>query len=103
MIVEQSGSQGETFTAYGYLTQLAGAAMSDLFAGAPQDVATALITTYLEGSLVQRVIDGSLRALDVVGSTTMYQRDAPGANYADPSSFQQGSRLRSSTSRCRTS
>jgi hypothetical protein len=90
MVVEQSGSQGETFKSYGYLTQLAGATMSDLFYGTPQDVSTALVTTYFDGSLVQRVVDGSLRALDVVGTLTVYQRSAPGASFDHPSSFQEG-------------
>jgi hypothetical protein len=86
----QSGSQGEQFTACGYLTQLAGAADGLLFAGTPRDVSMALLTTFTDGTLAARVVEGSMRALDVVGTLTIYQRSTPGADFSDPASFQVG-------------
>jgi hypothetical protein len=86
----QTGSSGENFEAFGYLTQVAGARDGELFAGAPGE-STALFTAYAKGTLVNRIHDGSpVHTLDVDGTLTVYQRPAPGATFADPGSFRVG-------------
>ena len=87
----QTGSTGENFAAFGYLTRLAGAADSELYAGASLSEATALFTTFAAGTLSNRVHDASgVHTLDIDGTLTVYQRSAPGATFADPNSFKVG-------------
>ena len=61
----QTGSSGEDFAAYGYLTRAEGTSDSDLFAGKTHDVTTALFRAYASGKLTQRVLDKSVHALDL--------------------------------------
>ena len=86
----QTGSSGEDFAAYGYLTRAEGTSGSDLFAGTTHDVTTALFTAYASGKLTQRVLDKSVHALDIEGALTIYQRITAGASFGLPSSFQVG-------------
>lgn len=92
--IAQTGSNGQSFTASGFLTALHGVSSADLFSGAPA-VGTALFTLHAAGSLRNRVLDMSVHALDIVGSLSVYQRHTPGASFGDPSSFQQGRRVAS--------
>jgi hypothetical protein len=85
--VEQSG---ENFISYGYLTRASNAEESDLFSGSPFSDQTALLTAYAMGALQARTVDMSVHSLDIVGTMTIYQRSAPGANFNQPSSFQVG-------------
>jgi hypothetical protein len=86
----QTGSSGEHFEAYGYLTSVQGAVEGDLFSGSPPSDETALLTAYAVGDLVRRTVDESVHSLDIEGSLTVYQRPGPGASFADPASFQVG-------------
>lgn len=87
----QSGSSGETFEGYGYLTRLAGAADGELYAGASLSETTALFTAYAQGTLSNRVHDATgVHTLDIDGTLTVYQRPSPGATFADPNSFKVG-------------
>jgi hypothetical protein len=88
--VTQSGTTGQSFTSYGYLTRASNADESDLFSGTPLRDTTALLTAYATGDLQARTTDDVVHALDIVGTMTVYQRSAPGANFDDPSSFQVG-------------
>src|SRR3954464_11504414 len=63
--ITQSGSSGEIFTSFGFLTDVAGVAPGDLFAGSPRAVGTALFTVYATGDLRARVLDVSVHALDI--------------------------------------
>src|SRR3954454_22966966 len=83
--IQQTGASGEVFTAFGYLTRLAGADMSSLFAGNSPNETTALFTLFSAGQLQSRVLDTNVHALDIVGRLDVYQRSAPGATFADPS------------------
>jgi hypothetical protein len=87
--IAQTGSSGQDFLATGILTRLNGAQAGDLFTGNPS-VGTALFTVYATGTLQNRVLDQSVHALDIAGELTVYQRATPGADFADPSSFRQG-------------
>ena len=86
----QTGPTGEHFTAYGYLTAADGATNDDLFLGASLSDTTALLTAYAEGELVRRTVDQSVHSLDIEGTLTIYQRAVPGASFADPASFPDG-------------
>ena len=86
----QTGSSGEDFAAYGYLTRAEGTSDSDLFAGAAHNVTSTLFTAYASGKLTQRVLDKSVHALDIEGALTIYQRITAGASFDFPSSFQVG-------------
>src|SRR6476660_1954131 len=87
---EQSGPTGEHFIAYGYITSARGLSEADLFAGTPLSDTTALLTAYAEGELVRRTVDQSVHSLDIEGTLTIYQRAVPGASFADPASFTDG-------------
>jgi hypothetical protein len=86
----QTGSTGEHFTAYGYLTTADGATDDDLFGGPSLSDTTALLTAFAEGALVRRTVDQSVHSLDIEGTLTIYQRAAPGASFDDPASFTDG-------------
>ena len=86
----QTGPTGEDFAAYGYLTSAAGASDDDLFAGSSLKDTTALLTAYAQGTLVRRTVDQSVHSLDIEGTLTIYQRAAPGASFAVPASFAEG-------------
>jgi len=81
---------GEAFTSLGYLIRAAGARASDMFAPGTPSQATALFTAYATGDLDARVLDDKVHSLDIVGELTVYQRTSPGADWADPGSFQEG-------------
>jgi hypothetical protein len=88
--VTQSGDSGESFISYGYLTRASHADENDLFHGMPLSEKTALLTAYATGDLQARTTDNVVHALDIVGTMTVYQRSAPGADFNDPKSFQVG-------------
>lgn len=88
--VAQSGTAGQSFTSYGYLTRASHADQNDLFSSADLSEATALLTAYATGDLRARTTDGAVHALDIVGTMTVYQRSSPGADFNNPSSFQVG-------------
>ena len=91
--IEQTGSTGQDFAARGILTALAGAQQSDLFEGAGTTIGNALFTVVASGSLVQRVLDQSVHALDIKGVLSVYQRQHGGADFDHPPSFSQGTRV----------
>ena len=88
--IAQTGTTGEHFESYGFLTKLRGARSPDLFAGSTTDVGHALFTVFAVGALTARVLDQSVHALDIEGSLTVYQRARPGADFSDPTSFTKG-------------
>jgi len=88
--IDQSGSSGQLFTSYGYLTRLVHAPASALFDGPTPSAATALLTAYASGDLRARILDVSVHSLDIVGTLTVYQRPHGGADFSDPSSFTVG-------------
>lgn len=88
--INQSGPSGQQFTAYGYLTRVAGTKQSDLFDGAVLTDSTALLTVSASGDLEARVLDVSVHSLDIVGTMSIHQREHGGADFDDPSSFRVG-------------
>ena len=91
--ITQSGSSGQDFSALGILTALAGAQRSDLFEGSGTTIGNALFTLTASGSLVRRVLDQSVHALDIAGSLSVYQRSHGGADFDHPGSFSEGTRV----------
>lgn len=87
---EQTGDVGQSFLGYGYLTRAAGTTDGQLFSGSTHGDATALLTAYAVGHLVRRTVDQAVHELDVEGTLTIYRRSGPGASFADPDSFRQG-------------
>jgi len=88
--IEQSGTTGDTFTSYGYLTNVRHTRTSDIFASSTHDESTALLTAFATGDLRARVLDMSVHSLDIVGTMTIYQRVHGGAQFSDPTSFTVG-------------
>src|SRR4051794_12315344 len=88
--IDQSGSSGQLFTSYGYLTRIAGARSSALFDGSVRNESSSLLTVFATGDLVARVLDVSVHSLDIAGKLTVYDRGHAGASFADPSSFKVG-------------
>jgi hypothetical protein len=88
--ISQSGSSGAVFTSLGYLTRATHTKRSQLFAGAPHNESTALLTAFATGDLQARVLDQSVHSLDIVGTLAIHQRRHPGAHFDDPSSFRVG-------------
>jgi hypothetical protein len=88
--ISQSGSSGAVFTSLGYLTRATHTERSQLFAGAPHNESTALLTAFATGDLQARVLDQSVHSLDIVGTLAIHQRRHPGAHFDDPSSFRVG-------------
>jgi hypothetical protein len=86
----QTGTAGQDFVAFGYLTRLVGTTDADLFVGTSQNEGAALFTAYASGKLVRRTLDRSVRSLDIEGTLTVYQRAAMGASFDAPASFQVG-------------
>ena len=88
--IAQTGSSGEDFTSYGYLTRVAGVTQSRLFAGPSQTVSAARLTAYASGTLSARFVDQAVHSIDIAGELVVYQRDTPGADFAHPNSFRVG-------------
>lgn len=91
--ITQSGTSGQDFAALGILTALAGAHVSDLFEGTTTTIASALFTLTANGSLVSRVVDQSVHALDIAGTLSVYQRPHGGADFGQPDSFTTGTEV----------
>jgi hypothetical protein len=91
--ITQAGSSGQDFSAQGILTACAGAQRSDLFEGPGTTIGNALFTVTASGSLVRRVLDQSVHALDIAGVLSVYQRRHGGADFDHPSSFAEGTRV----------
>jgi hypothetical protein len=91
--ITQSGSSGQDFAALGILTALAGAQRSDLFEGSGTTIGNALFSVTASGSLVRRVLDQSVHALDIEGVLSVYQRQHGGVDFDHPASFSQGVRV----------
>jgi hypothetical protein len=88
--IEQHGITGSAFKSYGYLTRLTHTRVSQLFDGTPHNESSALLTAFATGDLKARVLDMQVHSLDIVGTFTVYQRGAGGADYGTPSSFRVG-------------
>lgn len=85
---------------FGYLSSIAG--LEGIFntpTPTMQNQSTALFT-FFNDSMTQRVIvNGNLRIVNRVGTTTVYHDPTPDGNFADPTTFQDGLAVQTSTFR----
>jgi hypothetical protein len=94
--IRQTGNQGESFSCVGYLTRVNGLEATRLFSGAPQNLASSLVTASATGDLVARVLDRDVHLLDIAGVLDLYERDPASSSapdFARPESFMQGKLL----------
>jgi len=73
---------------FGYLPTITG--LTELFSSPTQDETTAFFTFFTQATTKAIRHDGPLTIVERVGTTTVYYNVAPHANFADPSSFQDG-------------
>jgi len=76
---------------YGYLTFIDGiSGVAPIFNPGPQSETTALFT-FFNDTVTEAVINnGSIRVINRLGTTTIYFNPSANANFANPSSFQNG-------------
>jgi hypothetical protein len=79
---------------YGYLTTVRG--IDSVFSGSPHNETTALLTFFNEATTTEVSMDGPLRIVDRIGTTTIYLNSAP-ASFANPDSFRSGTPVLAST------
>ena len=88
--ITQTGTHGQQFKSFGYLTRVSHTRYSQLYADTPHDETTALLTAFATGALKARIHADTVHSLDIVGVLTVYQRRRPGARFSDPGSFRVG-------------
>jgi hypothetical protein len=88
--IDPSGTTGDIFTSYGYLTNVSHIRRPDIFSASTHNESTALLTAFARGDLRARVLDTSVHSLDIVGRMTIFQRVHGGADFSDPASFRVG-------------
>jgi len=83
--------EGGRFTGFGFLTAVRGIDPALLFdgAGAPSE-GTALLTIYTVSTLTSIARVNGVFVARAAGTLRLYLRDAPGADFGDPSSFEVG-------------
>lgn len=87
--VGQYINSGPNSHQYGYISKIAG--IDNVFnSDAVKDESTAMFTFSTHAINVQVVNNGPLRAVNRIGTTTIYYHPEGGANFADPSSFEAG-------------
>jgi hypothetical protein len=85
---------GDRFVTYGYLTRVAGLADASLFGGeGARDETSAHFTFHSVTHMTGRSINEPIHALQVSGPLDIYFRKVPGADFGDPNSFKQGTRI----------
>jgi hypothetical protein len=83
--------EGGQFTGFGYLTALRGVPAAWLFEdGAPPSEQAARLTVHVLATLTSIARVNGVFVVRAAGVLRIYLRDAPGADFADPSSFAEG-------------
>lgn len=86
--------EGETLTGYGYLTEVSGLQLDQLyFGGGEPSEATARFTFHGVAHLTSMQRRNDLLVGHAEGQLHFYLRDTPGATFADPSTFAAGQRI----------
>jgi hypothetical protein len=88
--VGQFINSGTSSQQYGYLSNIRGLGLNQIFNGSPQNETTAMFTFFTQATTVSVMTNGSVRVLDRVGTTTIYFNPNPPGDFNNPSSFQQG-------------
>jgi hypothetical protein len=88
--VGQFTNSGTSAQQYGYLSNIRGLGLNQIFTGSPQNETTAMFTFFSQVTTVQVITNGSVRVIHRVGTTTIYFNPTPAGDFNNPSSFQQG-------------
>jgi hypothetical protein len=91
---------GDALTGFGYVTHISGLRDALLFAG-PATEAGARFTFAATARVTARQLQTSLVAVTAVGDLRIYFANAGGADFAQPGSFADGTRIASFTARYR--
>jgi hypothetical protein len=75
---------------FGYLSNIRGLGLNQIFTGSTQNETTAMFTFYSEAATVSAIANGAVRVVHRVGTTTIYFNPNPAGDFNNPSSFQQG-------------
>lgn len=86
-----------TSTQFGYYTFIKG--IDSLFTTGAENEATAVFTFVRETSNVRVTVNGPLRIVSRVGTTTAYLNATPNGNFANPASFRTGTPILTSVLR----
>lgn len=81
----------------GYFTDIQG--LDGLFAGAPENEATALFTFYRDTTTVNVRANGPVLIVSRAGINTLYLNATPGADFSNPDSFRAGAAIQTSVFR----
>jgi hypothetical protein len=77
-----------TSNQYGYLSSVDG--IDSVFASTTHNETTALFTFFTAATTTQVINNGNRRVVDRTGTTTIYLDEVPNGNFADPSTFADG-------------
>ena len=75
---------------FGYLSNIRGLGLNQIFTGSTHNETTAMFTFYSQAATVSAIANGVVRIVHRVGTTTIYFNPNPAGDFNNPSSFQQG-------------
>ena len=75
---------------FGYLSNIRGLGLNQIFTGSTHNETTAMFTFYSQAATVSAIANGVVRIVHRVGTTTIYFNPTPAGDFNNPSSFQQG-------------
>ncbi|HYK87543.1 MAG TPA: hypothetical protein VE398_02150 [Acidobacteriota bacterium] len=81
-----------TSNQYGYLSNINGLSLDQVFSFSPHNESQALFTFFTEAESTQVINNGNLRVVNRTGTTTIYY-DVTHGDFADPDSFRDGTPL----------
>jgi len=87
-LVGQVLNTGPMSNQYGYLSFIAG--IDPVFTSTPHNETTARFSFNTEATTTQVIINGDLRIVDRIGSTTIYLDDVPNGDFTVPHTFADG-------------
>lgn len=89
-LIGQLAASGASAFQFGYLSYINGIDTANIFSGAPQDETTALFSFYNDTTTRRVINNGSMRAIDRDGTTTIYLNLEPDRSFLNPASFTDG-------------
>jgi hypothetical protein len=92
-VIGSIAQDGVQLTGYGYLTHVAGLRDRQLFAGAGRDEKAARFTFHSVATVTSRAIRPNLFAVVATGELSFFHHPSAGADFAQPDSFAQGTRI----------
>ena len=86
--VGQFINAGSSSQQFGYVSKIKG--LSPIFSGTLQNETTAMFTFFTQATTVRVIVNGALRIINRVGTTTIYFNPNPAGDFTNPSSFRLG-------------